>query len=217
MRLIARATIALLALLPLACSAADDPAFKEGTQYKQVLNPQEPADPKKVEVTEVFWYGCPHCYAFDPVIEGWRAKAPGYVSFDRLPSSLGRADGEVHARAFYIAEALGVGDKIHKPLFDAIHVDHKPMSTLEALRDLFGSVASVKPTDFDQASSSFMVDSRVRRSESLLRAYGVTSVPTMIVDGRYMTSGSMAGGNDKVVDVLNFLVERQRKERKLGK
>ena len=215
MRLIARAAIALLALLPLACSAADESAFKEGTHYKQVPTPQEPADPKKVEVTEVFWYGCPHCYAFDPVIEGWRAKAPGYVLFDRMPSSLGRADGEVHARAFYIAEALGVSDKIHKPLFEAIHVEHKPMATLDAVRELFASAAGVKPTDFDQSSSSFMVDSRLRRSESLVRAYGVTSVPTIIVDGHYMTGGSMAGGNDKVLEVVNFLVEKQRKERKL--
>ena len=214
MRLIARAALALLAVLPLACTAADETP-KEGTQYKRVLQPQDPIDPKKIEVTEVFWYGCPHCYHFDPIIEGWRAKAPGDVIFDRLPATLGRADGEVHARGFFIAESLGVGDKIHKPLFNAIHQDHQPMNTLDAMRELFGQVAGVKPQDFDAASSSFMVDSRMRRAETLLRAYGISSVPTMIVDGRYMTGAGMAGSEEKVLDVLNFLVEKVRKERKL--
>jgi protein dithiol oxidoreductase (disulfide-forming) len=215
MRLIARATLALLALLPLACSAADETSFKEGTHYKPVLSPQEPVDPAKVEVTEAFWYGCPHCYHFDPILQGWREKAPKDVLFDRLPATLGRPDGEAHARAFYIAEALGVSEKIHKPLFERINADHQPMNTLDALRAMFAAEAGVKPADFDQASSSFMVDSRLRRADSLLRAYGVASVPTMIVDGRYMTSASMAGNNEKLLQVLDFLVEKARKDRKL--
>jgi len=214
MRLIARAALALLAVLPLACTAADETP-KEGAQYKRVLQPQDPIDPKKIEVTEVFWYGCPHCYHFDPTIEGWRAKAPSDVIFDRLPATLGRADGEIHARGFFIAEALGVEDKIHKPLFNAIHQDHQMMNTLDQLRELFGQVAGVKPQDFDNASSSFMVDSRMRRAETLLRAYGISSVPTMVVDGRYMTGAGMAGSEEKVLDVLNFLVDKVRKERKL--
>ncbi len=215
MRFIARACLVLSALLPLACSAAEEPAFQQGKHYKAVLTPQEPIDPKKVEVTEAFWYGCPHCYHFDPALAAWRAKAPGDVLFDRLPSTLGRADGEAHARAFYVAEALGVGEKIHKPLFEAIHQDHKTMNTLDSLRELFGSAAGVKAADFDQASSSFMVDARMRRADSLLRAYGVSSVPTMIVDGRYMTGAGMAGSNDKVLEVVDFLIEKVRKERKL--
>jgi thiol:disulfide interchange protein DsbA len=217
MRSITRVLCALLVLLPIACTAAEEPAFKEGTEYKRVLSPQDPVDAKKVEVTEVFWYGCPHCYAFDPALEAWRAKQPGDVLFDRLPSSLGRADGEVHARGFYIAEALGVGEKIHKPLFEAIHKDHQPMNTLDALRQLFVSVAGVKPEDFDQASSSFMVDSRMRRGEALGRSYGVTSVPTLVVDGRYMTGAGMAGSQEKTLQVVDFLIEKIRKERKLKK
>jgi protein dithiol oxidoreductase (disulfide-forming) len=215
MRSIVRAVAALLILSPLACSAADAPsAFQEGKHYKRVLSPQDPVDAKKVEVTEVFWYGCPHCYHFDPVIEGWRAKAPPDVLFDRLPSTLGHQTGELHARAFYIAETLGVSQKTHLPLFRAIHDDRKPMSSLEALRELFGA-AGVKPADFDQASSSFMVDSRMRRAETLVRAYGVTSVPTIVVDGRYLTGAGMAGGNDNLLKVVDFLVEKVRKERKL--
>lgn len=215
MRLIPRAVFALLALLPLACSAAEDTAFKEGKHYKVVLSPQDPVDPKKVEVTEAFWYGCPHCFSFDPMIQAWREKAPSDVIFTRLPSTLGRADGEIHSRAFYVAEALGVSDKVHRALFEAIHVERKPTNTLEAVRALFATAAGVKPADFDQASSSFMVDSRVRRADTLIRAYGVTSVPSLIVDGRYITGAGMAGGNENTLKVVDFLVEKVRKDRKL--
>jgi protein dithiol oxidoreductase (disulfide-forming) len=217
MRLIARAALALFALLPLACSAADEAAYKEGTQYKTVTTPQDPTDPAKVEVSEVFWYGCPHCFHLDPVIEAWRAKLPPDVSFNRVPSTLGRAEGEVHARAFYVAETLGVSDKVHKALFEAIHVNRKPVNNLEGVRALFESVAGVKPADFDAAVSSFMVDSRVRRAEALVRSYGVSAVPTVIVDGKYMTSASMAGSNEKALEVVDFLIEKVRKERKLKK
>jgi thiol:disulfide interchange protein DsbA len=216
MRPIARALLALMFALPAACSAAETPAaFQEGTQFKRVPSPQEPVDAKKVEVTEIFWYGCPHCFALDPTIEAWRAKAPGDVLFDRMPATLGRAEGELHARAFYVAEVLGVSEKIHQPLFAAIHDEHRPMNTLDALRELFVKSAGVKAAEFDQASSSFVVDSRLRRADTLIRGYGITSVPGIVVDGRYFTSGSMTGGNDKVLAVVDFLVEKVRKERKL--
>lgn len=215
MRLITRAALALFALMPLACSAADEASFKEGTQYKVVMTPQDPSDPAKVEVSEVFWYGCPHCFHLDPAIQAWREKLPKDVVFNRLPSTLGRPEGEAHARAFYIADTLGVMEKVHKALFEAIHVERKPMNTLDSLRALFANVAGVKPADFDAASSSFMVDSRVRRAESLVRSFGVSSVPTIIVDGKYMTSASMAGSNEKALEVADFLIEKVRRERKL--
>lgn len=207
---------ALLGLLPLSCSAAEAPSsFQEGTHYKRVLNPQQPADPKKIEVTEIFWYGCPHCYSFDPTLDAWRAKAPGDVTFNRLPATLGRAEGEMHARAYYVAEALGVIEKIHQPLFKAIHDEHKRMNTLDQLRELFAASAGVKPADFDQASSGFMVDSRLRRADSLIRAYGITSVPALVIDGKWHSNGGMAGSYDKLMQLTDELIAKRRKERGL--
>ncbi|MDP3858746.1 MAG: thiol:disulfide interchange protein DsbA/DsbL [Stagnimonas sp.] len=203
----------LAALLPLACGA-QPMAFQEGKQYAQVKQSVPPADAKRVTVEEFFWYGCPHCFAADPSVDAWKAKKPDYVDFQRIPNTLGRADGEIHARAFYIAEALGVLDKTHGPLFSAIHVRKQPMNSVDSIRKLYGEVAGVKPEDFDKATSSFMVDSRLRRAEQLARTYQLTSVPTIVVGGKYVTNATMSGGMDKLMAVVSFLTEKVRLERK---
>ena len=100
------ASAAFLALFAIACSAQDAATFTEGKEYKKVREVQAPADPKRIEVAEFFWYGCPHCYAFDPTIEAWSKKRAGDVDFVRVPSTLGRKEGVMHAKAFYAAEAL---------------------------------------------------------------------------------------------------------------
>lgn len=204
-----------IALLPLACSAQTASApYQEGKQYARVKQSIAPADAKRVTVEEFFWYGCPHCFAADPAVDAWKAKKPDYVDFQRVPNTLGRPEGEVHARAFYIAETLGVLDKTHTPLFAAIHQRHLPMARLEDIRKLYGDVAGVKPDDFDRATSSFMVDSRLRRADQLARTYQLTSVPTIVVGGQYVTNATMGGGTDKMMAVVSFLVEKVRKERK---
>lgn len=202
-----------VSLLPLACGA-QPLAYQEGKQYAKVKQAAAPADAKRVGVEEFFWYGCPHCFAADPSVEAWKAKKPEYVDFQRIPATLGRADGEVHARAFYIAESLNVLDKTHPALFSAIHVRKQPMASLADLRKLYGDAAGVKPDDFDKATSSFMVDSRLRRADQLMKTYQLTSVPTLVVGGKYVTNATMAGGMDKMMSVVSFLVEKVRQERK---
>jgi thiol:disulfide interchange protein DsbA len=204
---------AAFALLPLACQA-QPLAYQEGKQYNKVKQEAVPADRKRVSVEEFFWYGCPHCFAADPSVEAWKAKKPDFVDFQRVPATLGHAVGEVHARGFYIAETLGVLDKTHGPLFSAIHIRKMPMGSLADIRKLYGDVAGVKPEAFDQASSSFMVDSRLRRGEQLMRSYQLTSVPTLVVGGKYVTNATMAGGMDKMMQVVSFLAEKVRQERK---
>lgn len=203
-----------LSLSPLACGAQATATYTEGKEYKKVREVQTAADPKKVTVEEFFWYGCIHCYALDPVLDSWKAKKPADVDFVRVPATLGRPDGELHLRAYYIAEALNVVEKIHRPLFDAIHEKRQPMATPDALKALFERAAGVKPADFDKNTSSFMVDSRMRRAQQLAIAYGITSVPTLIVGGKYITSASQAGSPEKALQVVDFLVEKVKKERK---
>lgn len=205
--------LAVFALLPLACGA-QPLAYQEGKQYAKVKQEAPVADAKRVSVEEFFWYGCPHCYAADPSVDAWKAKKPEFVDFQRVPATLGRADGEVHARAYYIAETLGVLDKTHTPLFSAIHLRKLTMGNLADIRKLYGEVAGVKAEAFDQASSSFMVDSRLRRADQLMRSYQLTSVPTLVVGGKYVTNATMAGGMDKMMQVVNFLAEKVRQERK---
>lgn len=209
-----RALLVVLSLSPLACSAQATANYTEGKEYKKVREAVAPADLKKVTVEEFFWYGCPHCFHSETAIDAWKAKKPADADFQRIPNTLGSPVGELHMRAFYIAESLGVGEKIHKPLFAAIHEKHQQMTTPDQLKVLFEQAAGVKPADFDKATSSFMVDSRMRRAQQLAMSYGITSVPTIVVGGKYLTSASLAGNPENAMKVVDFLVEKIKKERK---
>jgi protein dithiol oxidoreductase (disulfide-forming) len=203
--------LAAVALFSSACSAADTGSsgtFQAGKDYTEVPSPQKPADPKRITVEEFFWYGCPHCFSLDPAAEQWRASKAADVDFVRVPNTLGRPEGEVHSRAFYIASTLGILDKTHKPLFDAIHVQHQPMSDLASIRALYVAAAGIKPADFDGVASSFVVDSGMRRAEALARTYVIRSVPNVIVGGRYVVASQ-----PNTFKIVDFLIDKIRKER----
>lgn len=209
-----RAALALFAALPLACTAADDAPFKAGQHYKLVRTAQAPADPARIEVMEVYAYSCFHCFSFEPIADRWKAKKPADVEFIRQPWSLGNTAMFPRSKAFYAAQMLGVEEKFHKALFGAIHGQNKLMTTPEDLRALFVEQTGLKGEDFDGAFTGFSADSRVRRAESIVRDLGIASVPTMVVDGRWYTNGTLAGGPNKVFDVVEQLVKQAREERK---
>ena len=203
--------LAVAALFSSACSAADSGSggsFQAGKDYTEVPSAQKPADPKRITVEEFFWYGCPHCFALEPQVEQWRATKAADVDFSRVPNTLGRPEGEVHSRAYYIASTLGILDKTHKPLFDAIHVQHQPMNSLESIRALYVATAGIKPADFDGVASSFVVDSGMRRAEALARTYVIRSVPNVIVGGRYVVASQ-----PNTFKVVDYLIDKIRKER----
>jgi thiol:disulfide interchange protein DsbA len=216
MRVLLRTLVACLSLASFACSAETGTEFKEGEQYKVVREKQTPPDRKRVLVEEVFWYGCQHCYHFDPSIEAWNKTKAGDVDFQRIPSSLGRPEGVVHQKTYYTAEALGLTDKIHKPLFDGIHAQHLPLFTQDAIRSFFNQQTGVMPDVFDATFSGFAVDSRVRRADGLMKSYGIASVPALVVGGKYTTNGSMVGdgGFPAMIKCLDFLVNKVRQEQK---
>ncbi|MDE2150071.1 MAG: thiol:disulfide interchange protein DsbA/DsbL [Gammaproteobacteria bacterium] len=209
-----------------ACSAAISGAeFKEGVQYVPVPQKVAPDDRNVVRVQEFFWYGCPHCYRLDPLIDAWAAKLPKDVVFERVPNTLGRPIGQVHQRAFYIAEVLGVLGKTHTPLFDAIHRDGLPMGNLGDIRSLYVRVAGITAQQFDDASSSFVVDADMRRADQLAQDYGILSVPTVVVGGEYVTDGEKAGSGikgisekqsfERMLKVASFLIDKVRAQRGL--
>lgn len=215
MRGLMRALVASLALLSLACSAKDKgPEYKEGKEYKPVRTDAKPADPNRVTVEEFFWYGCQHCYHFEPVIVAWKARKPADVDFAQIPASLGRPEGTAHQKAFYAAEALGISDKIHKPLFDGIHQKRLPLFGQDALRNFFNEQSGILPDLFDNTFNGFAVDGRVRRAEQMAKDYGVASVPTVVVGGKYQTNSTMAGDFPAVLKVVDHLIEKVRAERK---
>lgn len=183
--------------------------FKEGTNYKKVV-PAQPTNvaPGKIEVVEVFWYGCAHCFQLDPAIESWknRNKQP-YVEFVRVPA-MWNDTLRMHARVYYTAEALGKLDALHSTIFRAIHVDNEPLNTVDRITAFFKK-NGVSPEDFQKAFSSFAVESKLQRADFLNRRYQINSVPTMVVNGKYLTDVSMAGGEPQLFQVIEELAAHE--------
>ena len=213
MNVLLRALVVLMALSPLACSAADEAKYKFGEHYLRVREAQAPVNPDKISVVEVFAYSCPHCYAFEPALKKWLKTLPSDVEFTPMPHTLGQPAGALRNRAFYAARMLGVLDQFHPALFNAIHVLRQPVATVEEVRALFVASTGVKPADFDGAFSSFAADAGFRRGESSIQSMGISSVPSIVVDGQWLTSPSIGGGFDGVMKVTDFLIEQARKER----
>jgi thiol:disulfide interchange protein DsbA len=184
--------------------------FKEGVHYKKLV-PAQPTgvSPGKVEVVEVFWYGCPHCFALDPALETWRKQEkPSYVEFVRIPA-IWNDTLRMHARVFYTAEALGKLEELHTAIFQEINVNHDMLNSAEKIAAFFTS-HGVSAQDFQKAFSSFAVESKLQRAEFLNQRYRVESVPVFVVNGKYTTDIGMAGGPKQLISVISDLVARER-------
>jgi thiol:disulfide interchange protein DsbA len=202
-------TVAAL-VIPVACSAQPE-AYVEGEHYKQVRNIEQ-SEGDSVRVTEVFWYGCPHCYRFEPHVREWKASAPDYVEFERLPTALGREAGRLQVKAFYAAGALDVQDEVHAAIFDAIHNKRRQLASEDALADIF-EASGVSREDFKKAFNGFTVESRTRQAERRVSDFGISSVPTVIVDGRWQVGAGGAGSFEEMLAIVDFLVAKARSER----
>jgi thiol:disulfide interchange protein DsbA len=179
--------------------------FKEGVNYQKLV-PAQPTSVAagKVEVVEVFWYGCGHCYALDPGIESWRAKGkPAYVEFVRVPA-MWNETLRMHARVFYTAEMLGKLEELHTPIFREIHQKGNGLNTVEKITAFFRE-HGVSTDEFQKAFSSFAVESKLRRADELNRRYRIDSVPSIIVNGKYKTDVGMAGGEPQLFQLIGEL------------
>jgi protein dithiol oxidoreductase (disulfide-forming) len=179
--------------------------FVAGTQYEQLPAPAPSfAAPGRIEVVEFFMFGCPHCFAFEPAVAAWSAARPDYVEFVRVPA-LFNATARLHARAFYTADVLGRLDAVIEPFYEEIHVHGNALATVDSVRAFFGRLG-IPGESFDEAFDSFAVETRMRRAEALNRGYRVTATPSIGVNGKYLTNGSMAGSNEAMLDVVDALV-----------
>jgi protein dithiol oxidoreductase (disulfide-forming) len=179
--------------------------FKEGTNYQKIV-PAQPVSvaPGKIEVTEVFWYGCPHCYALDPAVEAWRSKGkPNQVEFVRVPAMWNEAT-RMHARVFYTADVLGKLDELHSLIFREIHVNNNPLNTVDKIAAFFAE-HGVSDADFKKTFSSFAVESKLQRADFLNRRYRVESVPLFVVNGKYRTDLGSAGSESNLFAIVNEL------------
>ena len=195
-------------ILLLAAHGASAVELTEGQQYK-LLKPAQPTDvaPGKVQVVEVFWYACSHCYAIEPKIEAWNSKGkPPYVVSVQMPATWNELL-KTHARVFYTAELLGKLQQLNGDIFREINVKGNRMDTPEKIEAFFVS-HGVSKADFQKAFASFAVESKLRQAEELNKRYKITGTPTWVVDGKYITDVSMAGSEDALFEVLNALAAK---------
>lgn len=202
--------IALVLASSLLQAKVEPEPFQAGVAYEILPQAQPTADSNKIEVVELFWYGCPHCHRFQPYIEQWLKQKPDNVVYIRMPAIL-RDDWSLHARAFYTAELLGVLDQIHPALFNAIHNEKRQLFSEQSLMAFF-SEHGVNKSDFTKTFHSFAVDSKVRRAKQMTRRYRTRGTPSVIINGKYLSGPGKANGFLNLVKLIDYLVAKETKE-----
>lgn len=186
--------------------------FEEGVDYVRLPQPQPVETGDKIEVREVFWYGCPHCYDLEPALNKWLKSKPVNVQFVRMPGIF-RKSWEPHAKAFYAFEALGVTDKLHSAFFKALHGQQQPLNDENGIAE-FAAKHGVDKDVFKRAYHSFQVDARVRNSMQMGQRYGIEGVPSLVVDGKFRADSGVAKGHDRLMQVVDHLVKKAAAERR---
>ena len=186
--------------------------LQEGVHYRK-LNPSQvtPRLRQEIEVIEIFWYGCGACNALEPHLGEWLQRRPSRVSFKRVHATW-RPAVRHHARMFYTAEALGVLDRVHSKIFHEIHVNRNRLATADEVAVFFAE-HDISQQKVREIFRSAAVESRLKDAGELAQRYGVARVPTIIINGRYMTSGGMAGSLENVMLITDELVRREMAER----
>jgi thiol:disulfide interchange protein DsbA len=197
-------TLGLITAFLISTQVGAQQAYVEGVDYKVISPVVKTSQPDKVVVTEMFWYGCPHCFRFEPYIVNWEKRIPDGVVFEPVPSVL-NSSWTNHARAFHTFKLMGVKEQLHKKLFDAIHVKRQRLNSLDQLAG-FAADQGLDEKLFRDSFASFPVDSQLRKSAQLEKRYGHNGVPAIIINGKYLASGSMAGSNDRLIKIIDYLV-----------
>lgn len=208
-----RSIVLLLSLILASTSIAAVPdRYVEGTHYK-MLNPAVPvADGGKIEVLGAFWYGCSHCYRFEPILADWVDSAASDVEFVRFPAIFGSLM-KSHAQIFFTAEHLGVTDELHNSIYEALVLERKQLQTQNQIEALFVE-SGVDREDFSKAFNSFSVRTKLEQAHKRTENYNLTGTPSMVVNGKYMIiTGESVRTQQEMLKVIDFLVEKERSTR----
>jgi len=198
-------------MLLLSTSVMADPQV--GIEFDRTTQVIPTDNPAKIEVMEIFWYGCPHCYHLEPQLAAWVKKLPGDVYFKRVPG-LPRPDWAPMAKAYYAMETLGLLEKLHTPLFEAIHKQRvlRPNDDAGTI-DWLTKQSGLDRKKVEEAYNSFSINTKLNRAAQIFRASGATGVPSLVIDGKYITSSTMAGGNVEALKTADYIIENVRQDR----
>jgi thiol:disulfide interchange protein DsbA len=184
--------------------------WKSGVNYRPIVPAQTTsAEAGQVEVLEIFWYGCSHCYALDPFLESWKKNKAAYIKFVRVPVMWGPAH-RAHARLYYTLEALGKLDALHTKVFEEIQQRGNMLIAADDAQSLklqlaFAKANGISEADYTREYNGFSVNTKLQRAEDLTRRYRVEGVPVVIVNGKYQTDVGMAGGHSELLGLINDL------------
>ena len=182
--------------------------IQAGKQYIELGSPVPVAQPGKIEVVELFWYGCPHCYQFEPNLQHWAAKLPQDVHFVRIPAMFGGL-WNVHGQMFLTLEAMGAEAKVHEAIFNTIHREGKKLATPEEMAEFLAGQGIDKEV-FLSTYNSFAIKGQVEKAKKLAMAYQITGVPVLVVDGKYRFDLGTAGGPEGALKVADFMIAKER-------
>ena len=209
-----RQTVARLALIltavmgwAMAPVIVAEERWVEGRHYQTVMPPVAVGRGSDVVVTEFFWYGCGHCYTFEPMLTAWGKQLPAGSVVQPSPA-VWNDPMRMHAKAYYIADVLGVKETLHPVIFDAMHVQRKRLTSRLELRDLFED-HGVEPAQFDKAFDSFGVDSQVRQADARARSAKISGTPSLMVAGKYLIETRAAGSQTNMLEIARFLVDKE--------
>jgi thiol:disulfide interchange protein DsbA len=215
---------ALLALIITSLAHAQN--WTEGASYFPVIPAQHTSVPAgKIEVAEIFSYGCPYCAQFNPLMQQLRKSLPGNAQLVFVPASFNASeDWPMFQRATCTAQTLGIFDKTHDAMFDAVwktgelavsdpktHAPKLPLPTIENVARYYSRISGIAADKFLAASKSFSVDVAMRRYDSLVLAYHVDQTPTLVVNGKYRITGQSAGGMQQMIELAKWLVAKESK------
>ena len=178
----------------------------EEQRYQKLAKQQNTAS-EKVVVTEFFSYGCPHCNNFQPFFNEWKKTKPDSVELRQIPAVFS-SKWENYARAFYAAEVMNVLNTFHQPMFQALHTQKRKLNNLKAIAKFAGSLG-IDENQFLSTMKSFGVSTKINAAKEAYRAYGITGVPTVTVNGKYMTNGSLAGSYPAMIETINQLITKE--------
>ena len=196
--------------LPSLPSASQPRTPAAGTEYKLIRPAQPTENPGRIEVIEFFWYGCPHCNGLEPALVDWVKRLPPDVSFRKVHVPFNE---KRHQQLFFALETMGKAEEITPKVFAAIHNERNRLDTIDKITEFMGK-HGVDPKAFREAFDSFSVQTRMRKADALAASYQVDSVPLIAVNGKYLTSPSMAGSNGNALQVADFLIGLERKSGK---
>ncbi|MDA7086696.1 thiol:disulfide interchange protein DsbA/DsbL [Pseudomonas sp. SA3-5] len=203
-KLILGAALAISSLFALTVQAEPE----AGKNYVELTSAVPISKPGQIEVVELFWYGCGHCYQFESSINPWIEQLPGDVNFVRIPALFGGL-WNVHGQGFITLEAMKVESKVHTAIFDAIHKQGKKLATAEEMAEYLATQGVDKDT-FLKTYNSFGVKSQMEKAKKLAMAYQISGVPVMVVNGKYRFDIGMAGGAKQALQVADYLIDKER-------